>query len=76
MVKLDAVLLVKLNSAEEYLPVHLRFAPEGWWNWPQVYESYFIWQFDLMIEMSQIILLSTKEVKSGPIRIIFIFDKD
>jgi hypothetical protein len=30
MVKLSVILLVKLNSAEEYLQPHLRFAPEGW----------------------------------------------
>jgi hypothetical protein len=30
MAKLDIVLLVKLNSAEECLLVHLLFGPEGW----------------------------------------------
>ncbi len=36
MVKLGAVLLVKMNGAEECLSAHLRFAPEGWWNRPLV----------------------------------------
>ncbi len=37
MVHLGIVLLVKLNGAEEWLPAHLRFVPEGWWNWPLEY---------------------------------------
>ena len=32
--ELGADLLVKLNGPKEWLPAHLRFAPVGWWNWP------------------------------------------
>ncbi len=36
MVKLGISLLVKRNSAEEWISAHLCCAPEVWWNWPLI----------------------------------------
>jgi len=35
MVELGIALLVKLKGTKQWLPTHLRFTSQGWWNWNQ-----------------------------------------